>query len=95
MLTEQASEMVLPRFTWISWEPIILARIPGNGQSKFGYFPFHTSLFSHSPGEWSLRAANATAAASFAAAGLDDARSGGADEGENYFLPEMDFNCIR
>lgn len=42
MLTEQESEMVLPRFTWISWEPIILARTAANGQSKLGYFsPVH------------------------------------------------------
>lgn len=38
MLTEQESEMVLPRFTWISWEPIILARTAVGGQSKFSYF---------------------------------------------------------
>lgn len=30
MLTEQDSEMVLPRFTWISWEPMILARTAVN-----------------------------------------------------------------
>lgn len=38
MFTEQAREMVLPRFTWISWEPIILARTAANGESKLVIF---------------------------------------------------------
>lgn len=61
MFTEQAREMVLPRFTWISWEPIILARTAATkGESKLVIF----------------------------------VQSLGTRE-RNYFLKEMDFNCIR